>query len=802
MLVNPQQSNRRDYAAHLMICKTYGAKAAGLAFLPAKWRLDFAALSVEVYRGWKKAGEVSGAPELQELREWLKNKNLHDLILRSSGVVETLYDRGKFKSMIVRSGWSFFDVERAILEIFEDAQRVDEGEDLGVVVQEFVRPEFSGHLSNEYRVSPTINQWSYELEKPRWAPSRGINSKFTTAPDPNSLLKSGNKIPHQPLRSVAHYLADEFEERCHVEWIVGNNTLYLSQIDFEWPERDVGLHPKRDIKEATPPQLNLSRPTTLKAYTVGTATKWSKLKNLSDFDFDHVRPSPRIYPLVPEVVKNALRDEKSFHRLKAEMISLTGDRLVVRTDCIKEGVGRFNLPRTDTVSVDAALKWCGETIESIEGMDVDEDSYIFLFHAFLPALASAWAYAKPGNPIVIVDALWGLPDGLQVLPVDTYEVNVVQRKVVQTRSTFKPRFLTELPDGTWNYRDIKSRYGRAQVLGSSDKLEVALRTRGISDKIGENAQIMWFCGVPEAYSVGRNLPWFRSREKFDPAPRQEVRYKPFVVTKPEDLERLPPGKMTIQLSPEANLIRDETFLNAIIEVAKNNGIPVQLEGSILGHAFYRLNQEGIPVVLANAPKYYRKRMRKSFGKLVRDKVPTNIVAGGEMVKEARLAKTDLGSALAGKMIEEIEELLRATTCTDQIAELADVLEVTKGLANAYGHDWTKVEALAEKKAEERGGFQDGRVLMETALPHRNSPLEEVDQIRITDLSIVDSAKMQVEIPSGSLMGTVNGIGVIFTFDGEPLRYRVSIKGGKLRIAKIDQTGSRKASRQADLFELL
>tara|TARA_Y100001001_G_scaffold35507_1_gene29500 strand:+ start:558 stop:872 length:315 start_codon:yes stop_codon:yes gene_type:complete len=98
-------------------------------------------------------------------------------------------------------------------------------------------------------------------------------------------------------------------------------------------------------------------------------------------------------------------------------------------------------------------------------------------------MASAWAYARPGNPVVIVDALWGLPDGMQVLPVDTYEVNVAQEKVVQTKTTFKPSFLIEVDGGRWEFRNTKTRSGRGQVLTSADKIEIAVRTSKIANKL-------------------------------------------------------------------------------------------------------------------------------------------------------------------------------------------------------------------------------------------------------------------------------------------------------------------------------
>ncbi|MCP8896351.1 nucleoside triphosphate pyrophosphohydrolase [Shinella daejeonensis] len=800
MLVDAKPSGPKNFENHLSISQRYGAKAAGLAMLPPQWRLDFAALSIESYDYWLKNKTVAGCPEIASLKVWLKKKNFTSIIVRSSGIDETLYDRGKFRSVILKQGWDYSQLEATINDIFRHALQTDAKAKLGIVVQEFLKPDFAGHLSNEHRVSPTINQWSYELEFPNWAPSKGINSKFTTSPDPNSPLHCGNQIPHQPLRSVAHFLAAQFKQRCHLEWMVYRSTLFLAQIDFEWPEHDVGLDPKKDIKAIAPPELDLDKNVSLKPYEIGTQTHWPKLKNLSDFDFNSERASPRIYPLDPKTLKAAFGDQELMSSLKQDMVALTGNRLVVRTDCIQEGIGHFNLPRTDTKTVEDAISWCREKITALEGRGVEEENYMFLFHAFLPARASAWAYAKPNSPTVIVDALWGLPDGLQVLPVDTYEVNVARNEVVKTKSTFKPKFLTELEDGTWDYRHVKSKSGRNQVLSLSDKVEIAKRTKDISDKLGDEAQIMWFCDIPDGYKVGRNLPWFRSREKFDPAPRQEVQFKPFPVSKPEDLIKLPPEKVTIQLLPEANLIRDESFLDKIVDIAKEKQLPVQLEGSILSHVFYKLNQAGISVVLSNSPKYYRKRQKKIFGKLVRDKIPTNIAAGGEAVREAKIAKSDLNIALAGKLLEEVEELLKASSREDQAAELSDILEVLKGLAKAYNVEWSDVETLALQKAEKRGGFEDGRVLIETALPHRDSLLERDEHVRITDLGRVDCTDTRAEIPSSSLMATAFGPGVIFSFEDDPVRFRVAMRQGRLQITKIDQKVPQENKAQRELFD--
>jgi len=645
----------------------------------------------------------------------------------------------------------------------------------------------------------TINQWSYELELPQWAPSKGINSKFTTSPDPTTSLTCGSQIPHQPLRSVGHFLVDEFSERCHLEWLVYESTLFLMQIDFEWPQLDVGLDPK-DLKLNAPADLNLEAATDIHPYRIDSKTKWPKLKNLSEFDFeDDAIQAPRIYPLEPKRIVSAMNNKTEYDKLVSEMKALTGDRLVVRTDCIKVSANKFNLPRTDTIGVEDAIAWCSKTISQFETQGVEKAKIIFLFHAFLPARASAWAYARLGNPVVIVDALWGLPDGMQVLPVDTYEVNVAQKKVVQTKTTYKPSFLIEVDGGKWDYRSTRTRSGRRQVLTRTDKVEIAVRTSKIANKLNEDAQIMWFCDIPLLYKVGRNLPWFRSREILDPSPRQDVQFKPFRVSNLSDLKRVPTVQVTLQLSPEADLIRDDTFLESVIAVAKERSLPVQLEGSILGHAYYRLNQENIPVVLMNAPKYYRKRNAQVFGKIVRDKIPTNIAEGGETVREAKLAKGDMQVGLAGKLLEELDEFLRANTDDERAAELADVLEVVKGLANCSGHSWSKIERLAKEKVSKRGGFKEGKVLIETALPHRDSPIERQEQVRISDLGKVESKENTVVIPPSTLVSTSKGAGVIFSFHDDPLRYRVSIMDGKLVLTKLDTKVPELDEKQQELF---
>jgi len=90
-------------------------------------------------------------------------------------------------------------------------------------------------------------------------------------------------------------------------------------------------------------------------------------------------------------------------------------------------------------------------------------------------------------------------------------------------------------------------------------------------------------------------------------------------------------------------------------------------------------------------------------KLVRDRIP--LLVGGNYVKVDR--KT-LCSLLKYKLVEEVVEFFE----TSSIEELADILEVVASLAKCFGRDLHGVLEIADRKRVERGGFEEGYVLVE------------------------------------------------------------------------------------------
>lgn len=99
------------------------------------------------------------------------------------------------------------------------------------------------------------------------------------------------------------------------------------------------------------------------------------------------------------------------------------------------------------------------------------------------------------------------------------------------------------------------------------------------------------------------------------------------------------------------------------------------------------------------------------GKLVRDRIPEIIVAAGGAPDVLTMEGDALLAALFEKLFEEAEEL-RSSSAGEQLEELADVLEVIRGIALHLGFQDSDVRLAADRKREQRGGFSRGFWLAE------------------------------------------------------------------------------------------
>ncbi|WP_066371874.1 nucleoside triphosphate pyrophosphohydrolase [Neobacillus fumarioli] len=101
-----------------------------------------------------------------------------------------------------------------------------------------------------------------------------------------------------------------------------------------------------------------------------------------------------------------------------------------------------------------------------------------------------------------------------------------------------------------------------------------------------------------------------------------------------------------------------------------------------------------------------------YNKLVRDKIPQIIEAGGKTFAMRTLSGEEYRQELRKKSFEELEEYMNAKDDVTAVEELADLLEIIHALAECHGATIEQVEAVRAEKAEKRGGFQEKIFLIE------------------------------------------------------------------------------------------
>ncbi len=93
-----------------------------------------------------------------------------------------------------------------------------------------------------------------------------------------------------------------------------------------------------------------------------------------------------------------------------------------------------------------------------------------------------------------------------------------------------------------------------------------------------------------------------------------------------------------------------------------------------------------------------------YHKLVRDKIPEILDAKGVAYEQRVATDLEYREELIKKLVEEATEFSLA----GEVGELADVLEVIEALKKLP--DYAGVEAVRQRKKEERGGFEKRLIL--------------------------------------------------------------------------------------------
>lgn len=102
----------------------------------------------------------------------------------------------------------------------------------------------------------------------------------------------------------------------------------------------------------------------------------------------------------------------------------------------------------------------------------------------------------------------------------------------------------------------------------------------------------------------------------------------------------------------------------------------------------------------------------SYNKLVRDRIPEIIEAGGKVPHTAILSDEEYLKMLDKKLLEEAAEYGESGT----LEELADVTEVLYSILSARGYSLNDLERVRQQKAAERGGFEKKILLKDVVVP--------------------------------------------------------------------------------------
>jgi predicted house-cleaning noncanonical NTP pyrophosphatase (MazG superfamily) len=717
-----------------------GRKAEGLAVLPPAWVPPYFVIDrdlilsfldpVEGVRDWLREG--AGATQLASLQRVASD----GLIVRSSGVTETLGDRGLYESR--RCDPSPDGVADAAAEIWKDAgdvvgTRVDE---LPLLIQTYVAPVIAGHLSNERRVQRRSRDWLCEISVPAGAARSRYRlrvSADTTLPVPQLACTDAGLIEDCLGHVAARLLGGA--RRYHCEWLWDGERVWIVQADWEAPKRA----PAPGSFCPNAPAIALP----------GSFATWRELHE-SDVSSPKLRclaafrecglSIPRFLLLEGEHVVAELARGHVPDDLRTDLRVLADHNLVVRTDVVSaQRSAELMLPRTDVcLTSDALAEFLVGSSRHLIKKGVAAKDVIFLAHRFLAARASAWSLATPQHARVHIDSTWGLPDGLMYYPHDSFEVDAASGDILSKRIRCKEVYLDSRPNGEWSARSAGTGLDWKQSLTPVAAAEIARQSKLIAQHLETPVEIMFFVDLIHEPDLGSVLPWFFSQELArEAAPGKtdaHFAHEPMYVTDNRSvgavatafrLQRLRPVS-ALRIRPTEDALRSTDFVSAVADLAKTLKCPVELEGSLLAHFYYELARADVPVRAVDLLETVERR--RSFSKLVRDLIPVRIEGHGEVASTQRATRAEMIPLLKAKAVEEALELL-ATIGPDQATEeMADLVEVLRAFCQLTGIELNHVFEVAEAKRDERGGFETGTVLLETRESSVTESLGTVDRL--------------------------------------------------------------------------
>ena len=720
-----------------------GEKAFGLTCLPKSWTLPFFVISNELLSEYIASSELI---EAESLGRWHDNISkaisaigIHEedsIIIRSSGCTEGLAERGKFHSVNGMLTDLFKCLGTCLHKLATDPEL--NSQKIPLVVQKYSIPiTVKGHLSNERRCYKEKRDWLGEYDdkvQPFNINLRNWRKQIAVDSSIGSPLKCNLSAHVLETLKIPAAWAYKLKARVHFEWVWDGGAIYIVQADQEC--KIAGIDPTQVYKNYLQPKSTFT-PLCLKKVDRSIHCRFNKIKNIFIYQKLNLPTAP-FYILDDQSVINSLAKGYSCVDLETDIYELIKSPLVIRMDIATNDLKKRQfLPRTEERCHSNAMAWLKGKSAEFRKND-NESELVFIFHNFIPAVSSAFAYAAPSARKVQVEALWGLPEGLYYNAHDNYIIDTQSQKianvnvdkfVVTEKINYKHFFVSPDKDGRWNSKILKSGYDwKSSIQNDRWIKEIALESRRIAEEESRPVSIMWFVNVIGDNYKRKIIPWYHEPYELSISNiRSQHRKKtPFdktltIKTKTDiEILRLESKKKQysirqIKIQPEEHdLIRNKETLRDIGELTKKIDAVILLEGGVLSHAYYQLLQTKAMVEVCEP--FFSNDDRQEYNKLVRDKIPLNIISGGESVNQARLTGEYLLRALREKLIEESFEVLDAIDQESIVSELADVSEIVNAIIERIGSSKVELQQKQKQKREKAGGFNDGVVLLDTNNP--------------------------------------------------------------------------------------
>ena len=694
-----------------------GDKGLGLdTFRPSDLIPSFVVLTTEC---WKRGtpdrtrlDKLAGGewPSIQAAFQRLQERSPFGVIVRPSVPGERMDERGSTESKRCRDQ----DLGRLLALIQEEFAAHRDRKPFALLIQEYI-DGIKGHLSNEYHISRTRDEWYLEHESGRFdRPNSDVPVllNVTAADHP--------RVPawHRGLGAVARAHTDALK-RWHFEWVIdGGGAPWIVQADEILPTPLVEQPCQYWLDRYATPLGSLPPP--LRSPGETDYAEFSKLRPHRYFQLAEAFVPP--FALLDD---NATWKELRAGRVPSELEEalrqlIEGGAINIRSDIAGDGALQKNLPRSDTILTWSACKeFLTTTLRSDQRINAAAHP-VLLIHRFIGARGSALAFADPSSDEAVIDSAFGLPDGLSVYAHDTA---IVVGSTIRRTTRCKSHYLDATETGDFRECEAPTQLLWDTAVTDSQLLEIARIATSVAKSHRKAMCVMFFVDVPRDISPSGVLPWIVDESVKRSACTEYATVSRGlsgleVVHDLQDLERVAaklPRPKRVRLLPRGKDIRDRDQLKRISELARDANIAIVWQGSMLAHGWYALVDGGAVLVPVGPDAHTEAKgsADQDFNKLVRDGIPLRIIRNGERPIIARTGGDTLRVLLQQKLVEEALEVFSAPDRDELVEELADLEEVLVALRSHAAITREEVEQVRNEKRAKRGGFEEGIVLRRT-----------------------------------------------------------------------------------------